>query len=100
MESKEFDNIISAYKKADMVVIGLGNQLCKKAFDNDNKDKKSILDFYNNILDKKNYFIITSHQNNIFDESDINQKRICNPLINDEINQKQWDFYNKWLSAS
>ena len=40
MESKEFDNIISDYKKADMVVIGLGSQLCEKSFDN--KDKKSI----------------------------------------------------------
>ena len=98
MESKEFDNIISDYKKADMVVIGLGSQLCEKAFIS--QDKKSILDFYNSILDKKNYFIITSHQNSIFDESDYNQKRICNPLINDEINQKQWDLYNKWLSAT
>lgn len=98
MENIEFDNIISDYKKAEMVVIGLGNQMCEKAFDD--VDKKSILDFYKGVLDKKNFFIITSHQNSIFAESDINQKRICNPLINDEINQKQWDFYNKWLYAS
>ena len=34
MENIEFDNIISDYKKAEMVVIGLGSQMCKKAFDN------------------------------------------------------------------
>ena len=49
MENIEFDNIISDYKKAEMVVIGLGSQMCKKAFDN--MDKKGILDFYKGLLD-------------------------------------------------
>ena len=64
MENIEFDNIISDYKKAEMVVIGLGSQMCEKAFDN--VDKKSILDFYKGVLDKKNFFIMVLYLRNYF----------------------------------
>lgn len=96
---EKYNNLIEAYKEAEMVVIGIGSELCKKAFEDDDK-RISVLNEYNKILDKKNYFIITSHQNNIFENTDFNTRRICNPLIQDDNSEKQWDLYNKWLSAS
>ena len=49
------------------------------------------------LLDKNNYFIISSTKHNYLGESTINPKRMVCPYINED--EKQWDFYNKWLSA-
>lgn len=97
-----FEQFISDYKDVEMVVIGLGAQLNQKMF-NTPEEKNDLLNFYNNHIDKKNYFIITSHQCNLFESSDFNKRRICNPLLIeacDETEEKQWDLYNKWLSAT
>ena len=50
------------------------------------------------LLDKNNYFIISSTKHNYLGESTINPKRLVCPYINED--EKQWDFYNKWLSAT
>ena len=50
------------------------------------------------LLDKNNYFIISSTKHNYLGESTINPKRMVCPYINED--EKQWDFYNKWLSAT
>ncbi len=96
----DYNHIIESYNSAEMVVIGLGSELARKKFESD-ESRLSVLDFYNKILDRKNYFIITSHKNNIFDGSGFNERRIVNPFADDTgDNEKQWDLYNKWLSAT
>lgn len=99
MKKEMYNNLINLYKEADMVVLGLGNQLSYDSFSDDNK-RIELLERYNKILDKKNYFIVTSHKKNIFDGTSFNERRISNPLIQDENSEKQWDLYNKWLSAT
>ena len=57
---EKYNNLIEAYKEAEMLVIGIGSELCKKAFEDDNK-RISVLNEYNKILDKKNYLIVVCH---------------------------------------
>ncbi|MFQ7575452.1 MAG: hypothetical protein ACLRLD_08585 [Lachnospira sp.] len=97
-----FENLISDCRDADMILIGLGSQVNKESFKKED-DLNSILKIFNQFLDKKNYFIVTSHKQNIFADSDFNSRRIANPLMmeeNREIEEKQWDLYNKWLSGT
>jgi hypothetical protein len=99
-EMQEFlKDFVCACKDAEMFAIGLGGELALSRFESDD-DRVRILNFYNKILDEKNYFAVTSHKNNIFEGTDFNTKRICNPLIEGEKSENQWDLYNKWLSAS
>lgn len=99
MEKDIYEKIKEAYTDAEMVVIGLGSQLCRKMFADD-AERIKLVDGYAKLLDKKNYFVVTSHQNDIFEGTCINKRRICNPLIATEENEKQWELYNKWLSAT
>lgn len=95
------------YKEAEMVLIGIGSELHKNMFESTEK-MQQMLEHYNKILDKKNYFIITSLTQNIFEGTDFNKKRVVNPVLienggGDEEKQseeKQWELYNKWLSAT
>ena len=57
-----------------------------------------LLEEVGELLDKNNYFIISSTKHNYLGESTINPKRMVCPYINED--EKQWDFYNKWLSAT
>ena len=57
-----------------------------------------LLEKVGELLDKNNYFIISSTKHNYLGESTINPKRMVCPYINED--EKQWDFYNKWLSAT
>ncbi len=104
-------NIIESFKKdyneAEMVLAGIGSELHKNMFDGAGNIKK-MLEYYNKILDKKNYFIITSLAQNIFIDTDFNKKRIVNPVMIENAGEgeekqkeeKQWELYNKWLSAT
>lgn len=104
-------NVIEAFKKnyneSEMVLIGIGNELHTDMF-NSAEDMKKMLEHYNRILDKKNYFIITSLAQNIFKDTEFNKKRIVNPVMIDntgeaeekQTEEKQWELYNKWLSAT
>ena len=40
-----------------------------------------IITFFNNYLDKKNYFIITTNKENIFENTEVNPKRVCAPFV-------------------
>lgn len=112
MENNIFKSFIEDYNSAEMVVIGIGAQLHKKMYESESQ-LSDILEFYNEYLDKKNYFIITTHRDDLFKDSKYNRKRIVNPLmikITDEetesedsssnVEIKQWELYNKWLSAT
>jgi len=99
-------NIIECFKKnyneAEMVLIGIGSEFHMDMFDSAEK-MKQMLEYYNAVLDRKNYFIITSLAQNIFENTDFNRKRIVNPIMIDtvgETEEKQWELYNKWLSGT
>ena len=98
MENTFWEKFLQNYNDAQMLVIGFGRQLHKSQFESE-AAMSELMDFYSKCLDKKNYFIITSHKEGCFKDSKFNLKRVCNPLDSSE-EQGQWELYNKWLSAS
>lgn len=116
-----YDEFVKDYNEAEMVVIGIGAQLHRENFDSE-QQMQEIIDFFASYLDKKNYFIITTHHENLFENSAFNPRRIVNPLMIQEIGaqdntsantqmipeskepedkeSKQWDLYNKWLAGT
>lgn len=85
-----YEKIVESFINADKVLIGIGTGL--------HKPDTKIIDFYNTYLEKKDYFIITSRTDNLFFDVSIDEKKVCNALLED--NEKQWTLYNKWLSAT
>lgn len=81
-------------KDYDYILIGLGDE----ALNNNDGNLIDMLNKFGELLDKNNYFIISSTKHNYLGESIINPKRMVCPYINED--EKQWDFYNKWLSAT
>lgn len=98
MENTFWEKFLQNYNDAQMLVIGVGRQLHKSQFESE-VAMSELMDFYSKCLDKKNYFIITSHKEGCFKDSKFNLKRVCNPLDSSE-EQGQWELYNKWLSAT
>ena len=78
----------------DYILIGHGDEALK----NNDGNLIDMLNKFGELLDKNNYFIISSTKHNYLGESTINPKRMVCPYINED--EKQWDFYNKWLSAT
>ena len=78
----------------DYILLGLGDE----ALNNNDGNLIDMLNKFGELLDKNNYFIISSTKHNYLGESTINPKRMVCPYINED--EKQWDFYNKWLSSS
>lgn len=106
MEEEIYSKFIDFYNCADMVVIGMGDEWDHL---DSAKDYNQLLEFYHQYLDKKNFFIISSSKNKEFFWGQINPKRIVQPLLYQEESlsdtekeqiEKQWDLYNKWLSAT
>ena len=98
MKDFNIEDFINDYNEAQMVVIGIGSQLTSDKY-GEISAMNEIITFFNNYLDKKNYFIITTNKENIFENTEVNPKRVCAPFADNEENgQKQWDLYNKWLS--
>lgn len=100
MKDFNIEDFINDYNEAQMVVIGIGSQLTSDKY-GEISAMNEMITFFNNYLDKKNYFIITTNKENIFENTEVNPKRVCAPFADNEENgQKQWDLYNKWLSAT
>ncbi len=101
MNRELFEQFIEDYNSADMVVIGIGTQLHKRMI-NDVEKFTQILHFYCDKLDKKNYFIITTLNDDVLIDMGFNRRRLVRPLMaqESEIEEKQWELYNKWLSAT
>lgn len=96
------ENFKTDYNEAEMVLIGIGSEFHKNMVESTEKMQK-MLEYYNKVLDNKNYFIITSLAQNIFERTDFNKKRVVNPVLIEnlgETEEKQWELYNKWLSAT
>lgn len=107
MEEKMYSDFVNAYRQADMIVIGIGNELKELIFDK--TANSELLQFYASCLEKKNFFIITSIADKKLSLEGINPKRVVSPLLfnNEELSEEdkhqleqQWDLYNKWLSAT
>lgn len=106
MQEQIYLDFVNKYQDSDMVLIGIGDELStymKK------KEYAELLQFYIPYLEKKNYFCITSSTEKEFFWGELNTKRIVQPALcearDDEQEEKstiekQWDFYNKWLSAT
>lgn len=91
------------YENAEMIVVGIG-----KEFNNDKRISNDQINKIADVIESRNYFIISSLKENIFKDTKLNKKRICNPMLIDssqdkeehEYESKQWDLYNKWLSCT
>jgi hypothetical protein len=68
-----------------------------------------LVDFFNQYLEHKNFFVITSCTDMSLPWDRINPQRFVNPALYQEEGldenirqniEKQWDLYNKWLSAT
>ena len=85
-----YNEIVESFINAEKVLIGIGTGL--------NKPDTKTIHLYSEYLEKKDCFIITSRTDNLFSNLSIGEKRVCNVLL--EGNEKQWELYNKWLSAT
>ena len=109
IEQTLLDTFIRDYQESEMVVIALGSEMNQKVISQDEELSK-LLHFYQPILDKKNYFIISTNSDRLLEDSEYNQRRLVEPILNGTLEplqqeaqspeEKQWDFYNKWLSAT
>lgn len=106
MEKQIFSDFIDKYRDAEMVVIGIGEEWNAYL---EKQEYQDLLAFYAPYFKKKNYFCITSSKKNDFSWGSLNPKRVVQPLLleaeqitsekKEEV-EKQWDLYNKWLSAT
>ena len=106
MEKQIFSDFIDKYRDAEMVVIGIGEEWNAYL---EKQEYQDLLAFHAPYLEKKNYFCITSSKKNDFSWGSLNPKRVVQPLLleaeqitsekKEEV-EKQWDLYNKWLSAT
>lgn len=104
MDGKFYKELVQTYEEAEMVVIGVGIQLQNTNMETD-RQLNGLIDFYSRLLAQKNYFMITAFEKDIFAGSSFDRKRVVHPLlineeVPDNIERKQWDLYNKWLSAT
>ncbi len=111
---KIYEQIAAAFQETDRILIGIGSELRRGRF----ADANQIIhmaDFFAGYLKEKNYFIITSHRDNLFAETAMDSSRIVNPMLLQqeqpassqdadkelmEDTRRQWDAYNKWLSMT
>lgn len=94
-----YKEIKSKINESDMVLICLGQEA---ALDVDNEELFEIMNKLAEELDHHNYFIVATMKNDILRSSKLNQKRIVYPykVEQSQLEEKQWDLYNKWLSAT
>lgn len=108
MDKELVNQLCADYNQADMILIGIGSELKGSHL---NQDFDKVILYYKELLEKKNYFIITSNTDRSIEKFDFNRKRFVQPMlvantvddISEEViseEKKQWDLYNKWLSAT
>lgn len=91
-------NLYNDILNYDFILFGFGSEI-------NSQDIQSLgctLDDLSRIIEHKNYFIVSSGKSNILCDLKLNKKRIAYPYLadKDENESKQWDLYNKWLSAT
>lgn len=96
-------DVIEKIKDADMVLVGIGEEL---ALQNDNNDK--LLSFYNALSDTlkdKNKFIVSLNDDTVIFDSNLLGEYVTAPYsdkedISTEGIDHQWEKYMKWLSCT
>lgn len=94
----DYKEIIDDIKSSDYVILGIGKEIYNSDDDSVYEDLKKILESIGHI----NYFIVSTDKTGNIRNKGFNEKRIVCPVNqgNTEEEEKQWDFYNKWLSSS
>ena len=88
------------FEQAEMVLVGIGEELSASHLQENETESRQLIAYYRDILEKKNYFIITSGTDRYIEKWDFNRKRYVQPMLigadnidNDvkQTEEKQWD---------
>ena len=93
-----YNDLIDDIKSADYVLFGLG----KEIYSSDDTEIYDNLKKLFASMEHVNYFIVSTDKAGTIRNCGLNERRIVCPVNenNAEEEEKQWDFYNKWLSSS
>ena len=93
-----YNDLIDDIKRADYVLFGLG----KEIYSSDDTEIYDNLKKLFASMEHVNYFIVSTDKAGTIRNCGLNERRIVCPVNenNAEEEEKQWDFYNKWLSSS
>ena len=91
-----YNDLIDDIKSADYVLFGLG----KEIYSSDDTEIYDNLKKLFASMEHVNYFIVSTDKAGTIRNCGLNERRIVCPVNenNAEEEEKQWDFYNKWLS--
>lgn len=91
-------DIKESIESADYIVVCFGKEIYSREISDFNK----CVDKMNDLLKEKNYFYLSTDPDAQIRTFNINSKRVSCPLNqnNQDEEEKQWDFYNKWLASS
>lgn len=92
----DYNDLIERINEADYVLVGIGEEFLVK------DEEDNLIYAYNNlanILNGKNYYIVTLCNDGIIYESELDKEKITYPFDESEEN-KSWDNYLKWLSCT
>ena len=90
-----YNDLIDDIKSADYVLFGLG----KEIYSSDDTEIYDNLKKLFASMEHVNYFIVSTDKAGTIRNCGLNERRIVCPVNenNAEEEEKQWDFYNKWL---
>ncbi len=95
------DDLIEQIKGAEAVLVGIGKEFSVK--EDNCHQVLAAYDRLSQILQKKNYFIISENDDRELYGHGFNEKRVINMAVEDlhsKEGEKQWNLYNAWLMAS
>lgn len=94
----DYKEVIDDIKSSDYVIVGIGKEIYNSDDVGAYENLKKILESNDHV----NYFIVSTDKTGNIRNKGFNEKRIVCPVNqeNMEEEEKQWDFYNKWLSSS
>lgn len=90
--------LVDGINDCEMLLIGIGDEWKSNDF-----SRNEMLELYNVLaqrIEGKNYFVVTSCEDGLIYNSALNKKRVTAPFYDQEDGEKQWEFYNKWLSTT
>lgn len=93
-----YNDLMEDIKSADYVLFGLG----KEIYNSDDAEVNDNLKKLFESMEHVNYFIVSTDKEGRIRNAGFNERRIVCPANESSVEEeeKQWDFYNKWLSSS
>lgn len=96
-------DVIKMIENADMVLVGIGEELSAQEC-----DKDELIEFYDSlagVINDKNYFVVSLNPDSLIFDSMLDNDRITAPFsdfeeITESGEDKQWNLYMKWLSGT